>query len=102
MTNAQKTADAILQQLGARRFLVMTGAKNLVATGAGLVFSLPARFAKDGVNLISVELDPSDTYVVTAFKKGRAGLREVAQEAGIYCDGLQASFTRLTGLDTHL
>lgn len=102
MTEAQLVAAAILDQLGARRFLAMTGARELVATAKGLQFRLPANFAKDGVNMIRVELEDSDTYTVTAGRFARLEFKEKAREELIYCDMLQAAFTRLTGLDTHL
>ena len=38
LTNAQQVAATILDQLGARRFMVMTGARELVATSHGLQF----------------------------------------------------------------
>lgn len=102
MTEAQQVAEAILDQLGARRFLAMTGARDLVATAKGLQFKLPARFAKDGVNMIRVELEDSDTYAVIAGRFARLEFKEKGREELIYCDQLQAAFTRLTGLDTHL
>lgn len=103
MTEAQLVADAILDQLGARKFLVMTGARDLVATAKGIQFRLPANFAKDGANMIRVELDAeTDSYTVIAGRWARLEFNEKAREELIYCDMLQAAFTRLTGLDTHL
>jgi hypothetical protein len=102
LTNAQQVAATILDQLGARKFLVMTGARDLVATAQGLQFKLPANFAKDGVNMIRVELNAMDTYDVIAGRWTRLDFKEKAREDGIYCEDLQRAFTRLTGLDTHL
>ncbi|MBX7274412.1 hypothetical protein K2E95_00155 [Pseudomonas sp. ERGC3:01] len=102
MTNAQQVADTILNQLGARRFLVMTGARELVATVQGLQFKLPANFAKDGVNMIRVELNALDTYDVIAGRWARLEFKEKARESLIYAEDLQRAFTRLTGLDTHI
>ena len=102
MTDAQQVAAVILDQLGARRFLAMTGARELVAIAKGLQFKLPANFAKDGVNMIRVELEDSDTYTVTAGRFRALEFKEKGREELIYCDQLQAAFTRLTGLDTHL
>lgn len=102
LTPAQQVADTILAQLGARRFLVMTGARDLVATGTGLQFKLPANFAKDGVNMVRVDLAPSDTYTVTVGRFRALDFKEKASEELVFCDQLQAAFTRLTGLDTHL
>jgi hypothetical protein len=97
-------AQIILNQLGGNRFLTMTGAKALVAGEHSLMFSLPARFAKDGINKVRIELDPADTYTLTAWKMSRHGLdlHEKAARSGIYADDLQDIFTQITGLDTHL
>jgi hypothetical protein len=102
LTNAQQVADTILNQLGARRFLVMTGARELVATAQGLQFKLPANFAKDGVNMIRVELNALDTYDVIAGRWARLDFKEKARESMIYAEDLQRAFTHLTGLDTHI
>jgi hypothetical protein len=102
MTEAQQVAGVILDQLGARRFLAMTGARELVAIAKGLQFKRPANFAKDGVNMIRVELQDSDTYTVTAGRFRAFVFKEKAREELIYCDQLQAAFKRLTGLDTPL
>lgn len=102
LANAQQVADTILNQLGARRFLVMTGARELVATAQGLQFKLPANFAKDGVNMIRVELNALDNYDVVAGRWARLEFKEKARESMIYAEDLQRAFTRLTGLDTHI
>lgn len=102
LTNAQQVAATILDQLGARRFLVMTGARELVATATGLQFKLPANFATGGVNMVRVELADSDTYSVIVGRFRAFEFKEKAREELVFCDQLQAAFTRLTGLDTHL
>lgn len=102
LTNAQQVAAAIFDQLGARKFLVMTGARELVATAQGLQFKLPANFAKDGVNMIRVELNALDTYDVIAGRWARLDFKEKARESLIYGEDLQRAFTRLTGLDTRI
>ncbi len=101
-THAQRIAGVILDQLGARRFMVMTGARELVATAQGLQFKLPANFAQGGVNMIRVELNAMDTYDVIAGRWARLDFKEKAREDGVYGEDLQRAFTRLTGLDTHL
>ncbi|UEB98687.1 hypothetical protein LIS66_27320 (plasmid) [Pseudomonas sp. HN2] len=102
LTNAQQVAATILDQLGARRFMVMTGARELVATSQGLQFKLPASFARAGVNMIRVELNAMDTYDVIAGRWARLDFKEKTRENGVYGEDLQRAFTRLTGLDTHL
>lgn len=99
---AQQVAGAILDQLGARRFMMMTGARDVVVTLNGLQFRLPANFAQGGVNMIRVELSADDTYAVIAGRWARLDFKEKARESGLYAEDLQRAFTRLTGLDTHL
>lgn len=102
LTPAQQVAATILEQLGARRFLAMTGARDLVATAKGLQFRLPAAFATGGVNMVRVELAPSDTYTVIVGRFRALDFKEKAREELVYGDQLQGCFTRLTGLHTHL
>ena len=102
--NKQETltvAQTILEQLGGRRFQLMTGAKGFLATAnGGLRFSLPRGFAKDGITLVQVDLTDLDLYNVQGFNaKGEP--RGVGSD-GVYNDQLQAAFTRLTGLETRL
>ncbi|GIU42791.1 hypothetical protein TUM4438_10170 [Shewanella sairae] len=102
-TERQIIAETILQQLGGQRFIAFTGAKQFVAIENGLMFALPARLAREGVNKIRVLLDPNDTYTLEALKvNARAGsVKTIGTESDIYCDSLTASFERLTGLYTH-
>lgn len=102
LTSAQQVAETILNQLGARKFLMMTGARELVATAHGLQFRLPANFARGGVNMIRVELNALDTYEVIAGRWARLDFNEKARESMIYAEDLQSAFTRLTGLDTQI
>ena len=108
ITNEQMNiAHTILQQLGGRRFVTMTGARNILALDSGLRFKLPSRnFAKQGINLVSITLDPSDTYIIQFEKLTRRGMdytcKTIATFANVYGDQLPAVFTGATGLDTYL
>lgn len=104
-------AETILNQLGGNKFLAMTGAKGLGGWDTGLQFSLPARFAKNGIRRVRIELTPADLYNVTFYKSKRErvapcvtipGFIEVERHEMIYADQLQPLFTQATGLDTHL
>jgi hypothetical protein len=95
-------ADAILAQLGGRRFLVMTGASHLMGGADCLSFKLPRRFAKAGINHIKITLDANDTYTFQGYKLGRAKLTLIQETSGVYADSLRDIFTRATGLDTSL
>ena len=125
MTENQKIASIILQQLGGRRFVTMTGARCLVAINNGLRFK---------ANMVSIVLRGDDTYTMTflyvrnppnpysllAKYIGR-GMdpvtvqRKIKQQSdpdkmvqtlkeykGIYCDQLEELFRDYTKLNTRL
>jgi hypothetical protein len=93
-------ARTILQQLGGRRFIAMTGARNICASSDGaLTFRIPK---SNGINYVSITLDPSDTYTVLFGYIGRTMMTAVATMSNVYAEDLQALFTEHTGLDTHL
>jgi hypothetical protein len=100
----QTVAKIILEQLGGRKFIVMTGAKNFVGSSNSLSFKLPGGggFCNDGINYVNIELTSGDDYTVT-FHRVR-GMRNtlVARHEGVYFDQLQSSFTNATGLATSL
>ena len=58
-------AQTILQQLGGRMFIAMTGARHLTSSEGGLAFKLPSNFATDGINHVIIRLNWRDTYDVT-------------------------------------
>lgn len=97
-------AQTILQQLGGRRFVTMTGAKDLLGNENSLLFRLPERFALNGINKVRVTLDCMDTYTITFLKCNfrKHEFQIVAEHTGIYFDQLQTLFTEVTGLDTSL
>ncbi|RYD66868.1 MAG: hypothetical protein EOP83_04030 [Verrucomicrobiaceae bacterium] len=102
-------AETILQQLGGRRFQVMTGAKNFLGHENGLSFRIGRNTS--GANRVMITLDPSDTYTVEfqkvslprvnsdgKFVDGKVVVK--AKSEDIYCDMLQECFTNNTGLYT--
>lgn len=95
-------AQTILEQLGGRRFVSMTGAKNFGDTGNGLAFQIPASLTKNKINAVKIELHPSDTYNVKFLRIGRSDLKVISTFEMIYCDQLEDLFERETGLLTHL
>lgn len=95
-------ASTILEQLGGRRFSTMTGAKSFVSSGNSLRFKLPSNFAKRGINLVTITLDPSDTYTVQFMKMRGMNVETIATRDGVYVEDLQRVFKSETGLDTSL
>jgi hypothetical protein len=101
-TSDTTIANTILEQLGGQRFLVMTGAKFLLAHRSALSFQLPSNFAKNGINRVRIDLTAQDLYDVT-FSRAR-GIKIFYQTKvdGLYCDQLREAFSEATGLDVTL
>ena len=96
-------AETILQQLGGRRFITMTGTKHFTAGANYLSFQLPPN--KSGANAMKIELTPMDVYTVTAYRvnlRAREPYRDIEKREDVYCDTLQQVFTSITGLETRL
>lgn len=97
--------------------MLMTGAKNFVATERGgrpaLQFKLPGTLAKERINHVEVVLDADDTYSVS-FKAVRMrrkpdgmtdyenSVKTVSEASGVYADMLGEVFKDATGLDVRL
>lgn len=99
-----QVANTILAQLGGRRFIVMTGARDFIGGDNYFMFSLPKGFAKDGINKIRITLDWTDTYIFEALKvfPGPELKFDTIQKLDyVYADDLEDIFTSITGLDTH-
>ena len=94
-------ATEILRQLGGRKFLAMTGCKNLLGGDNHLQMHLAKNKSK--AKYLTITLDVFDTYTMTFnyLSKGYK-LIEVAEYTGVYFDQLQAIFTKVTGLYTSL
>jgi hypothetical protein len=93
-------ASTILEQLGGGRFILMTGAKDLVGDDDSLVFKI-GKNAR-GVNLVKIKLTPMDTYRMEFYrvKKGSAELLKALND--VYWEDLQRFFTDQTGMETKL
>ncbi len=95
-------AQTILQQLGGRMFIAMTGARHLTSLEGGLAFKLPSNFATDGINHVIIRLNWRDTYDVTFGKTRGLKYTVACEHKDIYADGLAEMFTRITSLDVSL
>lgn len=93
-------AKAILEQLGGRVFLAMTGAKNLIAGENYLSFLLPGGggFTRHGINYVKVTLESSDTYTVAFSRIRGSKVATVAEHEDVYWDGLRKLVSDETGL----
>jgi len=95
-------ANVILEQLGGRRFIAMTGARNILGDATSLQLKI-GRGARDGITNLRVELDlGSDTYTVTFYRIRGTKVAEVADFSMVHGDQLRSIFTSTTGFDTSL
>jgi len=99
MTNT--VASTILEQLGGRRFIAMTGSTGFIGRDDGLSFRVKAR-TTNAANAVRVTLDPTDLYTVEFVSVRGTKVRIVSVHSGVYADRLQALFTEQTGLYTRL
>lgn len=98
-------ANTILQQLGGRRFILMTGAKDFVGDANSLMFRIGKN--SGGVSKVKIILEPSDTYRVIFYRirqtrKTAAQITIVHEADDIYFDQLPDLFKRITGLETQM
>lgn len=115
-----KVHEIILQQLGGRQFLVMTGSKNLLYCSKENNFlSMHLTRNKIGAQYLKIILTPMDVYRMEFSKverkyetighgtyKKRFCIDEklviIKTIEPVYDDQLQSVFTEVTGLYTHL
>lgn len=105
-------AQEILKQLGGRRFVVMTGAKNFVYDDNSLWFHIPRNASK--ANYVKITLNGKDLYDVEfrtvrvgrfSFKTGKMSKdvnNIVKRFEDVYFDMLQSILTEVTGMYTRL
>lgn len=102
--NPRAIANAILKNLGGKRFLAMTGASDLLAIESGLSFRLPPRLADERITHVEIQLERNSRYTVF-FERTSASGREVEHVkkiTGVSPTQLQARFHQITGLATML
>ena len=98
-------AKTILQQIGGRRFAVMTGSKDFIDMGNGLRMSLARN--KTSANRLDIIYDAGlDLYNMRFYRKTfskktfECKTKDIETHEGIYCDMLEEMFTMVTGLYT--
>lgn len=132
MTYNQQIANTILQQLGGRQFIIMTGARAFVATDNGVRFRIGRNATR--TNMVRITLRGDDTYnmeflyvrnppnpytllakyigmgmnPMEAERKVKEKtdhyqqVQTLKEHKGIYCDQLAELFTEFTKLYTRL
>ncbi len=132
MTYNQQIANTIMQQLGGNRFVVMTGARQLVAIDRGVRFRIGRNATR--TNMVRITLRGDDTYDMQFLyvtedpnpykllvKYVGRGMDPIAadmkvkqqisrarnplvlkEHKGVYCDQLEELFRDFTKLNTRL
>lgn len=104
-TTEPTVSQIIYNQLGNKRFRVMTGAKDFTAGDFWLAFRLPGKggFVRKSINYVRITLDRgSDTYTLE-FKRIWGGkVTDISEYDRVHCDELTWLFERETGLATRL
>ena len=97
-------ARTILEQIGGKRFAVMTGSRDFVDMGNRLRMSL----ARNSANRLDIIYDAgTDLYNMRFFRKTfskktfESKAMDVEVHEGIFFDMLEEVFTQVTGLYTH-
>lgn len=95
-------AQTIYQQLGANRFVAMTGAKNFVAGENYLMFSIPRNMSP--YNKVKITyIAGRDLYDVDFMKVTRAGgVAKGEPYNDVYAENLRDLFRNVTGMETSL
>ena len=99
--NVIEIANTIMGQIGGHKMKVMCGVKNVTTYKVGVKFNIGTG-AKNGINTVTIELDPSDTYKVTFWKIRGGKVTTVSEHEGIYADMLVELFESKTGFFTKL
>jgi len=96
-------AKTILQQIGGRRFVAMTGSKDFIDMGNGLRMSLARN--KTSANRLDIIYDAGlDLYNMRFYRKTfskktfECKTKNIATHEGVYCDMRKEMFTRVAGL----
>lgn len=93
-----------MQQIGGKRFAIMTGSRNFMDLGDGVRMNLARN--KTSANRLAITLDKgTDTYRMqfyrmTVSKHFEVKTKDIAVYEGVYCDILEEIFTSVTGLYT--
>lgn len=97
--NPSPVAGTILNQLGNKRFVTMTGANGFVNLGDGLQFKFAG---STKANACRVTLNASDTYDLVFFKTRGIKFDLVDDRKDVYASQLVEVFELVTGLRTSL
>jgi hypothetical protein len=101
MTDTMTIAKTILAQLGNRKFIAMTGAKDLIALESGLQFGI-GKGASQKINKVRITLNCKDLYDVEYFNIRGCNVKLIVKHEDIYAEDLASTFEDVTGFLTSL
>ncbi len=93
-------SKTILDQLGGRKFIAMTGSTNFMGGENYLSFKLTTNKIK--ATHLRITLTENDTYTLEFFRFRGTKVTNLNKIETVYFDQLQEIFTDITGLLTHL
>ena len=102
---AKEIAQTILQQMGGRHFVAMTGVRNLVYGENQWGPYLQMRLSKNKnryTHLIVQYYEATDIYGMDFMQVNKDGIRKSVEIPNVYCDDLAELFEEHTGLYTSL
>lgn len=95
------TATTILNQLGGKKFIAMTGSKNFLNVGNGLRMNLAKNKVK--AKWLKITINNNDLYTMDFYTADKYfNITTKAKYENIYVDMMQEIFTEVTGLYTTL
>ena len=93
-------ANTLLQQLGGRKFMAMTGAKDFGSSSKSLQFKI-GRNSKS-ISHVIITLKSSDLYDVEFIRMRGTSRKVVKKVKGVYADMLPKIFKKYTGMNVRL
>lgn len=97
-TAKMKISETILQQLGGRKFITMTGANNFIGGDGSLSARLPSGLASNNANGFRITLNERDYYDIRFYRIRACKLTELEGATDIGAENLRSTFERLSGL----
>lgn len=95
-------ATIILQQLGGRQFLAMTGSKNLSHSNEGNTLTMHLTKNSLKAKYLQITLTPADTYTMVFSTLKKYEVVDLKTIENVYCDNIREIFEKETGLYTKL
>jgi hypothetical protein len=102
----KEVAETILKQLGARKFIAMTGAKDFMVLPNGLRFKIGRNATS--TNTVTINLNGNDLYdmkferVSLSKKTWDVKKKMINESKDIFAEDMPSIFTQVTGLYTRL